>query len=211
MGARVLRTKNRGVAAARNTGISEARDGYILPLDADDRLVENSVTISRAVLDARPEVGIVAGAQRLIGAGSGENPCAFEGVDSMLKATTIPNISMFRKSDWEAVGGYPEELKLGEDWAFWMRMLRLGVEVAVLPEVLHEYRVSAEQVTARFDPVNVARAQNLVLAENLELYGGDPGALGEQLAEARLLLAHYRANYRRLELLKTKLSRLVRR
>lgn len=213
LGARVLRTENRGVAAARNAGIAAGRgDGdYILPLDADDRLEPGSVALAAAVLDEDSRVGVVAGAQRLIGARSGENPCAYNGIESMLKATTIPNISMFRRRDWETVGGYPEQLKLGEDWAFWMRILKLGRDVTVLPEVLHEYRISAAQTTAKFDPVNVALAQNLVLQENLELYAKHPESLAADLVDARMLLAHYRENYRLVDLTKKRVAKLLRR
>lgn len=213
LGARVLRTENRGVAAARNAGIAAGRDDgdYILPLDADDRLEPGSVALAAAVLDEDSRVGVVAGAQRLIGARSGENPCAYNGIDSMLKATTIPNISMFRRQDWDAAGGYPEQLKLGEDWAFWMRILKLGREVKVLPQVLHEYRISAAQTTAKFDPINVALAQNLVLQENLELYAKHPESLAADLVDARMLLAHYRENYRLVDLTKKRVAKLLRR
>ena len=48
---------------------------------------------------------------------------------------------MFRKSDWEKVGGYDESMKQGfEDWEFYIRLLSDGGNVFVIPEVLFNYR-----------------------------------------------------------------------
>ena len=55
----VVHTTNQGLAAARNNGILASRGRYILPLDADDRIGETYLEKAAAVLDARPEVGIV--------------------------------------------------------------------------------------------------------------------------------------------------------
>jgi hypothetical protein len=48
---------------------------------------------------------------------------------------------MFRKSDWEMVGGYDEMMKQGfEDWEFYIRLLSHGGIAYVIPEVLFNYR-----------------------------------------------------------------------
>src|SRR4051794_31418414 len=56
---RILRTPNKGVAHARNYGITKASGDYILPLDADDRILPSYLACAASVLDQQPEVGFV--------------------------------------------------------------------------------------------------------------------------------------------------------
>jgi glycosyltransferase involved in cell wall biosynthesis len=210
-GVRVVRQDNAGPGAARNAAIASATKPFILPLDADDRLALRAAEIGARQLVADPAVGIVAGAMRLIGAATGRKECGYTGPESMLHGTTIPNISMFRRTDWEEVGGYPESIRRGEDWAFWMRLLALGREVSVLPDDFYEYRVSRAQATARVDPVASAAGSNFVLNENREVFGRYPDALIDDLLATRMLLAQFRRTYGRQERVRATVRRLLRR
>ncbi|HKU11759.1 MAG TPA: glycosyltransferase family A protein [Sinomonas sp.] len=207
---RVLRQANAGPSAARNAGIRNARGRYILPLDADDTLSPGVAKLGADVLDAQPKVGIVAGATRIMG-NPEVIPCAFDGIETMLPRNTILNTAMFRRADWEAVGGYPESLRMGEDWAFWMRVLSLGREVVVRPEVFFDYRRSSpQQATHSPNPLRVADAQNLVLREHAELYRENFHLVVEQLITTRAALAGYRRAYRPIDRAKAAIKTLLR-
>ena len=54
-----LYQENRGVSAARNAGLERAAGEFVAFLDADDYLLPDSVAARAAVLQARPDVGIV--------------------------------------------------------------------------------------------------------------------------------------------------------
>ncbi len=141
-GIRVVRTGNQGLAAARNNGIAACRGRYILPLDADDLIAESYLEKAAAVLDARPEVGIVYCRAETFGEVQGAWQIPEYSLDEMLLDNIIFCAAMFRKEDWEKVGGYDPGMIHGwEDYDFWLSLIENGAEVYRIPEVLFYYRV----------------------------------------------------------------------
>lgn len=138
---RKFSTPNQGAPMARNTGISLASGTYILPLDADDLISSTYVEEAVAVLEARPEVGIVY-----------SHACFFGDVNAywdlppfdptdFLTGNCIFVSGLFRRSDWVSVGGYKADMRVGlEDYDFWLSLVGLGREVVRLPKVHFFYR-----------------------------------------------------------------------
>ena len=60
--------------------------------------------------------------------------------DSTLISNMIYAAAMFKREDFEKVGGYDENI-LYEDWDFWLRLLKNGGEVYRVPEILFYYRI----------------------------------------------------------------------
>ncbi len=140
--ARVLHTENRGVSAARNLGISQARGEYILPLDSDDLIAPEYMERAVEVLSARPEVGIVYGERVLFGEQEGIVPLLEYDPRGILIDNCIYPAAFFRKCDCEVVGGYNENMMHGwEDWDFWIALTSLEKQVMKIPEPLFYYRV----------------------------------------------------------------------
>jgi hypothetical protein len=67
----LLLQENRGFVAAMNRGLSEARGALIGILDGDDMWPADRVRRQVALLDARPDVGLVHGDMQIIDAGGG--------------------------------------------------------------------------------------------------------------------------------------------
>lgn len=60
--------ENRGLSAARNTGLAHSQSDMVLFLDADDRLLPGALTAGATTLQAHPECAFVYGHYRLIDA-----------------------------------------------------------------------------------------------------------------------------------------------
>ena len=139
---KVIHTQNQGVSAARNRAIAEAIGEYILPLDADDMIASTYLEKAVAVLDARPDVAVVFGERLMFGEREGIFPLPDYEPRRLLTENLIYPAAMFRKTDWQKVGGYCEAMVHGwEDWEFWISMSKLGRNIVKLPEVLFLYRV----------------------------------------------------------------------
>jgi glycosyltransferase involved in cell wall biosynthesis len=139
-GVAVIHTDNRGPAAARNTGIQYARGRYILPLDADDRIGTTYLEKAISILDQNPAIGIVYCHAEFFGAKTGTFDLPDFNFPGILLGNMIFNSSVYRKADWEMVGGYKDNFHGWEDYDFWLSLLGLGREVFRIPEVLYFYR-----------------------------------------------------------------------
>ena len=158
---RVLHTPNRGLAAARNTGIRAAKGRYIFPLDADDSAHLPFLNSAQTLLDANSNFDVVAGDYEKFGAEQGRVHCRWDPARQWY-VNGITASSMFRKSVWETTGGYDETMNEGyEDWEFWLSALASGKEVATLNELAFFYRIR---------PNSMVRSMTLQQHERLLAY-----------------------------------------
>lgn len=131
---KIVAQENQGVASARNNGISETNQPFIVCLDADDMLDPGFVKICRdAMVDDRG-LGIAYTGLMLERGMGWESYSAWPPeFDWETQASPhnppqncIPSGSMFRRSMWERSGGYRQAYAPGEDTEFWTRGLSLG-------------------------------------------------------------------------------------
>lgn len=137
-----IKKENGGLSSARNYGISNAKGIYILPLDADDKISPDYVLLAVKSFQDDSSLKVVY--------------CKAEKFGNEIGLWNLPNFSLigmamqnmifctalFKKSDWELVGGYDEKMNFGwEDWEFWIAVLKNGGGVSCLEEVGFYYRV----------------------------------------------------------------------
>jgi glycosyltransferase involved in cell wall biosynthesis len=145
---RIIRTENQGVAAARNLGIAQAQGTYILPLDADDKIADSYLEKAVTLLESNQQLGIVYCEAEYFGDRQGTWPLPEYKFPDILVDNMIFCSGLFRKSDWETVGGYNSNLIYGwEDHDFWLSLIELGREVYRIPEVLFFYRQKADSMS----------------------------------------------------------------
>ena len=137
----VLHQVNSGPSVARNTGIAAATGEYILPLDADDIIEPTYVQLAYEALEKNPQLGIVYCRADFIGAQSGPWELPDYSYPEILLGNCIFCTALFRKSDWEKVGGYKTVMRLGwEDYEFFLSLIERGLGVYCIPQVLFHYR-----------------------------------------------------------------------
>jgi predicted nucleic acid-binding Zn-ribbon protein len=149
-GVRVVRTSNRGLPAARNTGIAATSGEFVCCLDADDRLRPNFLERSVRALDESPEMAFASHWLRTFGDENGEwrpERCDFP---SLLDMNSVNGAALVRRHVVESVGGYDESFVHGcEDWDFWISIVEAGHKGTIIPEVLFEYRRRAGSMSRK--------------------------------------------------------------
>lgn len=170
---RVLHTAHIGPSGARNEGIRQAAGEYILPLDADDRIDAAYLSEAMALLKERSEVGVVYCHAELFGEKSGCWELPDYSFERMLVENLVFVTAMFRKADWETVGGFRTDMKEGmEDYDFFIGMLELGKTIEQLPGTYFFYRIKKKSRTTEFlrDPEAVKRAFHQIYEHHAAFY-----------------------------------------
>lgn len=158
--ARVVRRRNGGVSAARNTGLAALGTEFAVVLDGDDRLAPTFVEATAAVLENDPDVVAASswlqmhGVVRAVARPTGGGPANF------LHRNACPSAVLLRRERWTRAGGYDEQMRSGfEDWDFFLRLLTFGGRIEIVPQPLVEYRTAPDSLNMRS------------MDQRLELYG----------------------------------------
>lgn len=143
---------NGGAGAARNTGLACATTDFVLFLDADDRLLPDAIALHLAEFARHPEAVMVFGSNHRIAADGthiGPNPVPEQYVtlaDLAMYVTPCPSQCLYRRTALEAVGGFNETLRPGDEIDLNMRLLDVG-QVRSHPGFVMEYRSHPNQGT----------------------------------------------------------------
>jgi glycosyltransferase involved in cell wall biosynthesis len=127
---RYVAQEHRGISAAMNTGIRESRGRYIARIDSDDQWLPELLETEVAILEARPEIGLVYSKGRW--AKSDLTPLTDaighaphfpdDTLRSMLWGDPTCNITVVvRRECFDRAGLFDESLKASEDWDMWLR------------------------------------------------------------------------------------------
>jgi glycosyltransferase involved in cell wall biosynthesis len=118
---RLLRLRNGGLARARNAALLLAAGAYILPLDADDRILPTMLERTAAVLEAEPKIDIVYTDVSHFGVVEKTIEAAEFDFKKLCAGNQLNYCSLYRWEAWERSGGYNPNMVWGyEDWNFWV-------------------------------------------------------------------------------------------
>ena len=136
--------KNQGIVAARNNAIKQCHGIYILPLDGDDKILEDYLDLAVKVLDENNTIELVY--CDVIQFGNTQDTFFYLpelNLRNILQRGCCVSSSVYRKSTFNIIGGYKSEMKNGlEDWEFFISILERGGKVFKLNRVLFKYRIN---------------------------------------------------------------------
>lgn len=145
-----LRQDNRGLSAARNRGIQEAKGEYIAFIDQDDiwlpQKLEKQVAYYLNLREQGKNTGLIFTWLQNISA-TGEKisqvcyECGGKNYDVLVFADFVgtPSSVLLPRSVLEDVGVFDENIKGNSDWDLWLRISR-KYEMYSLNELLTQYR-----------------------------------------------------------------------
>ncbi len=158
---KLIRQKNAGETAARNTAMISATGDYFALVDADDEWRPDFLSEVAALIEEFPACGLYSTGFDIVnndGAGGtlAEHPARGlqkRGVvenffrESMSAYVSIPSASVIPRTVFEVVGGFPEGMRLGGDQYMWTK-IALRWPVCYSPARLVKYYMSASNRSA---------------------------------------------------------------
>ncbi|KKQ66373.1 MAG: Glycosyltransferase [Candidatus Daviesbacteria bacterium GW2011_GWA2_38_24] len=132
---RIIRNEeNIGFVRSLNKGIREASGEYIARIDDDDAWIDKEKIWKQVkFFEGHSEYSVVGGgiirvdeegkeiSRELLPETDGE-------IRNLMLITDpiVHVVAVFRKKDWEAVGGYDEKFIYSQDWELWMKLGKMG-------------------------------------------------------------------------------------
>jgi glycosyltransferase involved in cell wall biosynthesis len=154
---RYIYQENRGVAAARNRGIEEAKGEFIAFLDQDDFFFPDKLAAQIALFRQQPSLGIVNSGWRIVNQ-QGEiisNIKPWEYFPKLdletwiVQMPVLPSAMMFSRQWIEIAGGFNSEFDSVDDSDLMLRLAVLGCEAAWLRQITVSYRQHDQNVSIK--------------------------------------------------------------
>lgn len=160
---KVVSQVNKGLSSARNTGIMNTTGDYIIPLDADDILMDNYIeTVDRIIKETNAD--IVAPSFKCFGVHNTEVILSPDvTLEHFRKANYVAYFSTIRKSKLLEVGGYSPRMTWGyEDYALTINLLLRGSKMVLIRNILALYRTKEQSM------ITVAEAHHEELMDQIK-------------------------------------------
>jgi glycosyltransferase involved in cell wall biosynthesis len=138
-GISIIHKENEGVSATRNRAIIESNGEYILPLDADDMILEGYIKMGVSIIKNNPKISPVYCDTYHAGEMQGLEKRPEWSKERLLSGPFIVNSSMYSREAYNATEGYNTEMKGWVDYDLWVQMMDAGYEGKRIPKGLFIY------------------------------------------------------------------------
>lgn len=132
---------NRGLSAARNTGVQHCDTPYFVQLDADDQLAPTFIEKALWLLATHPQWSFCNSWLEGFGARHYRWEGSFAAGPLFRYENCVSSLAMVRRQSDRSIAGHDEAIRAGaEDWDYWLRMAAHGLWGVTVPEYLLRYR-----------------------------------------------------------------------
>ena len=147
-GYHVINQKNQGLGPTRNNAIKAAVGEYILPLDADNKIRPDYIYEGIKILDADATIVMVYGDAQFFGDTTKRRVVGRFNLQQIMIENYIDACTVFRKSAWEAAGGYDEKMPVMgfEDWDLWLNLSFKNYKFQYVDKILFDYRILGDSM-----------------------------------------------------------------
>jgi len=162
---RYIRQENKGLSAARNTGVNAASGEYIAFLDADDAYLPDKLGSQIKFLENQPSVDVIMDGWVVVNAEGDQ----LDTVRPWETHPTKPDITywlfsypyaaqamMIRRNDILQIGGFDESLTATEDGDLFIRLATDGFCISWSGMATWKYRVHQQNVTRSASQISKA-------------------------------------------------------
>ncbi len=157
-----FRQENQGLAAAHNAGIKQSQGEFIIKLDADDKMTPDFIAGHLHEFEKHPEADLVYCDDCLIDESDKviriiKRP---EYIDRKLLIRdmfrggypVVPFRTCIRKSVFDKIGFFDENLLIGEDYDMMRRFVKHGLKIHHLPGALYLRRMTENSLSRNSTP-----------------------------------------------------------
>ena len=163
-----IKTENRGVSAARNTGIKKSAGDWIALLDSDDEWLSERLERQITLLNDEPKLRFVHGEEIWIRRGKRVNQKKihqkFGGFifERCLPLCLIsPSASLIEKSLLFEMGGFDEEYIVCEDYDLWLKITSLYPVGFIKEPIIVKHGGHEDQLSGQYKAMDYWRVRSM--------------------------------------------------
>ncbi len=192
-GVTVLHKENGRMSSARNHGVKHAKGEIIAAVDSDDYFDPSFFEKSLAIFHSEPQTAVVSSYIKLFGEFNAKSKPRGGDQYNFLFSNECSACAMVRKSCWDEIGGYDEEMKMGyEDWEFYIRITQKGWNIHIIPEYLNFYRQTKKSTRKTQTEPNRKKIIEYILNKHRDWY---LSCLADLINEKQVLYTERRTAY----------------
>lgn len=177
-----IHKENGGVSGARNLAITQSKGQYIIPLDADDMMAPNLITLHLQEFEKHPDADLIYCDVLLIDTNGQpikvmKKP-EYQNHRHLIRDLfqqghpIIPFRPGIRRSVFDNIGLYDETLMVAEDYDMMRRFVRAGLKEHHLRQTLHLRRMHPENLSRAMNP-DIPRSHFEVIKRFTDTFGYD--------------------------------------